>query len=303
MKAVQQKRKAYVVNMDTDVSREPVSEILIRLLEKVCGKGALLIGNMVSGLIQKSPNDLQISLGVAMRRNKSLTTLFHKFGVCCSYDELALFKYSAAVAVAEEVENVTFCGKKLIHCCADNFDCEIASQNCKKVCHSLAMVLAQTVTTHLDLNENKIQTCPEWSGYFTTVAQESGRKKSRALRIITEEILRKHLQQNPEIKCMDDLFNNLNDLAEKSKTTKLWTEILIKGVFIMTAFVRGAHEQDFPRQLAAMKAMLPYFASAGCHNYLRYGSFYIHHMESLPVKHLKNLKNDGGLRLVPGINN
>ena len=68
----------------------------------------------------------------------------------------------------------------------------------------------------------------------------------RALRMITEEILRKHLQHNPEIKCTDDLFNNLNDLAEKSKTTKLWTEILIKGVFIMTAFVRGAHEQDIP---------------------------------------------------------
>ena len=91
-----------------------------------------------------------------MRRNKSLTTLFHKFGVCCSYDGLALFKYSAAVAVAEEVENVTFCGKKLIHCCAENFDCEIASQNCKRVCHSLAMVLAQiedSVTTHLDVNK------------------------------------------------------------------------------------------------------------------------------------------------------
>ena len=93
---------------------------------------------------------------------------------------------------------------------------------------------------------------------------------------------------------MDDLFNNLNDLAEKSKTTKLWTAILIKGLFIMTAFVRGAHEEDFPLQLAAMKAMLPS---------LRYGSFYIHHMESLPIKHLKDLKNDCGLRLVPGINN
>ena len=99
IKAVQKKRKAYVVNMDTDVSREPFSETLISLLEKVCGKGAgnnlpaLLIVNMVSGLIIKSPTDLQIFLGVAMRRNKSLTTIFHKFGVCCSYDELALFKY------------------------------------------------------------------------------------------------------------------------------------------------------------------------------------------------------------------
>ena len=76
IKAVQKKRKAYAVNMDTDVSREPVNETLISLLEKVCGKEAadnlpaLLIGNMVSGLIHKSPTDL------AMQRNKSSNNSF-----------------------------------------------------------------------------------------------------------------------------------------------------------------------------------------------------------------------------------
>ena len=79
-----------------------------------------------------------------MRRNKCMTTLLHKFGVCCSYDEVTLFKYSAAVTVTEDLENVRFSGNNLIHCCADNFDCEISSQNCNLLCHSLAMVLAQT---------------------------------------------------------------------------------------------------------------------------------------------------------------
>ncbi len=125
----------------------------------------------------------------------------------------------------------------------------------------------------------------------------------RALRILTEEMLRNLLQQNPEITSIDDLPNCLNERSERSKTTQLWRDTLVNGVFIMTAFVRGAHEQDVPLQLAAVKARLPYFAAAGCHNYLRYGSFYIHYMESLPAECLKQLKNDCGLRLIPGLNN
>lgn len=495
--ALKKKRKAYTVNIDADISRESVSETLLGLLEKVSHKfsnslTALMIGNMISGMVHKCPTDLQISLGVAMRRNKSLTILLHRFGVCCSYDEVTLFKHSAAVAVAEEMEEVKFNGDSLIHCCADNFDCEISSQNCKKVCHSLAMVLAQTedsVSSEPVAGECKtierqnmeerhksvdfevpvilydgpknppmppdkalyqipplsylcsqvisarrahdldyqfinsivtLESCPEWSGYNTQLARESGcaikpkaklvylplidkvpaspstiltaiekglslltesgtgqkvlvftvdqqlykvavdilfhcpsyfnnvipllggmhtlmafihavcnilsqdlkpilaatfgsvdkmmsgkkyPQNFRALRMLTEEMLRNLLQQNPEITSMGDLLNCLNKRSECSKTTKLWNDTLVKGMFIMTAFVRGAHEQDFPLQLSAVKAMLPYFAAAGCHNYLRYGSFYTHHMESLPAERLKDLKNDCGLRLIPGLNN
>lgn len=494
---LKKKRNAYTVNIDVDIAREPISETLLSLLEKVSGKSSdsqpvLLIGNMITGMVHKSPTDLQISLGIAMRRNKSLTTLLHNYGVCCSYDEVTLFKYSAAVAVANEVEETKFKGKNLIHCCADNFDCEISSQNCKKLCHSLAMILAQTedsVGSHPLSGEHKIikrqkmenrhksvdfevpeilydgpkkppmpsdkalyqipplsflcsqvlsvqrsqdldyhfmkdmgtlDSCPEWSGYNTQLARKSGMaikpkaklvylplidkvpaspstiltaiekgltllsisetgqkvliftvdqqlykiavdilfytpsyfsnvipllggmhtlmafihavciilslelkallsatfgsvekmvsgkkypQNFRALRMLTEEMLRNLLEQNPEIISMDDLLMCLNERSKLSKTTKLWTDILVKGMFIMTAFVRGVHEQDFPLQLAAVKSMLPYFAAAGCHNYLRYGSFYIHHMESLPAEYLKKLKNDCGLRLIPGINN
>ena len=72
---------------------------------------------------------------------------------------------------------------------------------------------------------------------------------------------------------MDDLLNSFNERSERSKATKLWSDTLIKGLFIMTAFVLGANGQDFPLQLAAVKAvivtvLLPYFAEAGCHNYL-----------------------------------
>ena len=122
----------------------------------------------------------------------------------------------------------------------------------------------------------------------------------RALRMLTEEMLRNLLRDNPGITSMENLLNCIKERSERSKTTRLWSDTLIKGLFIMTAFVRGAHEHDFPLQLAAVKAMLPYFAAAGCHNYLRYGSFYIHHMS--PTECLAALKNDCGRRLIPGFN-
>ena len=42
-----------------------------------------------------------------------------------------------------------------------------------------------------------------------------------------------------------------------------------KGVFIMAAFVWGAHEQDFLLRMASEKVLLPYFTAAVCHNYPR----------------------------------
>ncbi len=86
-------------------------------------------------------------------------------------------------------------------------------------------------------------------------------------------MLRNLLHENSQITIMDDLLNSLNERSERSKATKRWSDILIKGLFIMTAFVLWANEQDFPLQLAAVKAvlvtvLLPYFAAAGCHNYI-----------------------------------
>ena len=41
-----------------------------------------------------------------MQRNKNLIKLLSGLGVTCSYDEVNLFKYSAAVAVAKESHNI-----------------------------------------------------------------------------------------------------------------------------------------------------------------------------------------------------
>ena len=49
--------------------------------------------------------------------------------------------------------------------------------------------------------------------------------------------------------------------------------------------------------------MLPYFPSGGGHNYTRYGTFYIHHLETLPQEMHKKFMNDCSLRVSEGIFN
>ena len=78
----------------------------------------------------------------------------------------------------------------------------------------------------------------------------------------------------------------------------------------MTAFVRGANEQDFPLQLAAViKSCDSNCASilfcSGCLSQLpRIGSFFIHYTESLVSKLWKSFNNhERGLRLTSGFNN
>ena len=86
-------------------------------------------------------------------------------------------------------------------------------------------------------------------------------------------MLRNLLRENSQISNKDDLLNSLNERSERSKATKMWNDTLIKRLFTMTAFGRGANEQDFPLQLAAVVknvpvTAIPYLAEAGWQNYL-----------------------------------
>ena len=49
--------------------------------------------------------------------------------------------------------------------------------------------------------------------------------------------------------------------------------------------------------------MLPYFRSAGCHNYSRYAAFYVHHMKGLDPVMMKKLQYGAFVRYIPGIYN
>lgn len=104
----------------------------------------------------------------------------------------------------------------------------------------------------------------------------------RALRLVAEELLRKVLQENPYMSTYDELEIWLKDAADKSRTAKLWTEMLIKPVFIMMLYIRAERESDWPLHLDAVQQMLPYFFASGHVNYARYGTYYLQSMQNLP---------------------
>ena len=93
---------------------------------------------------------------------------------------------------------------------------------------------------------------------FGSVAHMLGGKKFpqhfRALRLVTEEVLRSDLGQT---KTQEELMNTLESNAAESSTTKLWVENPVKPVFIMMVFVRADREGDWLLHLWAVTKMLP----------------------------------------------
>lgn len=67
------------------------------------------------------------------------------FGVTCTYDELLMFKKSAAPAAAKNTELTATSNARegLVQVVVDNFDANIASQNGRVSTHSLAVLMTQ----------------------------------------------------------------------------------------------------------------------------------------------------------------
>ena len=66
---------------------------------------------------------------------------------------------------------------------------------------------------------------------------------------------------------------------------------------------RGGHEGDWALHLFAAEATIPYFRSAGCHNYARYDAFYVHQMKGFNPEMMKKLQQGAFVRHIPGIYN
>lgn len=97
----------------------------------------------------------------------------------------------------------------------------------------------------------------------------SGKKfpqNMRAMRMVTEEILRPLIQTSTDY---EHLMSILNNKASQSKTAKMWVDNFIKPVLLMMVFVRSEREADWPLHLWAVGEMLPYFFAAGHCNYAR----------------------------------
>ena len=108
----------------------------------------ILIRNIITGAVCSQTTYLQVALEIlmGMRPNKMLITELYKYSFCCSYDEICLLGYSAAVHAAQKYDEVGFglsSGASIIHCICDNFDAEISSPICKICVHCLAMIMAQ----------------------------------------------------------------------------------------------------------------------------------------------------------------
>ena len=103
----------------------------------------------------------------------------------------------------------------------------------------------------------------------------------RALRMLAEEVLRGVLDCNT-LESKEDFMEVLENIAKRSKTAKLWVDMLIKPVFIIMRFVRAEREADWLLHLEGFKQMLPYFFAAGHVHYARYGMCYLRAMEALP---------------------
>lgn len=102
-----------------------------------------------------------------------------------------------------------------------------------------------------------------------------------ALRLLTEELLRPVIKKN-ELNSMTSLEEVLADLSARSRTTKAWTELVIKPTLLIMQFTRATHEPDYPFLISTVDQMLPYFFAAHKHNYARYGLFFSCSLTWLP---------------------
>ena len=84
-----------------------------------------------------------------------------------------------------------------------------------------------------------------------------------------EEVVRRDVQIQG-VTSFVRLIELLEARAGSSRTTKMWTQNLVNTVIIMVNVSPGEHEENWVLHIVTAEGMLPYFRSAGCHNYVRY---------------------------------
>ena len=145
-------KSSYRLDLNIHTAEEAISKSLLTFLSALSPKlkshclPAIMIGNIITGVLRNQPTDLQIALGVLLRDSKKLLTYMHDYGVTCSYDEVLRFKKSAAVAASADPSSLGISSSgSMIQVIVDNFDTDISSPNGKASTHSLAMILTQPV--------------------------------------------------------------------------------------------------------------------------------------------------------------
>ena len=75
--------------------------------------------------------------------------------------------------------------------------------------------------------------------------------------MVAEKLLRPILAKNV-VQTFTELESYVHVALQKSRTTKLWVNCLIKPLFIWMQFVQTERECDWPLYLYAVEKMLPY---------------------------------------------
>lgn len=88
----------------------------------------------------------------------------------------------------------------------------------------------------------------------------------RALRLLTEVLLEDVVKK---VNSYEELMTQLDELATKSNTAKLWVNVMIKGILILMKFIRASKEGDYLLHLKTLHSMRPYIHAAGHPNYSR----------------------------------
>ena len=97
----------------------------------------------------------------------------------------------------------------------------------------------------------------------------------RALRLFVEVLLSNDIKSFAR---KEDLYEHLEEISKRSKTSAAWVQNVVKPVFLIMLFVRAEREGDWLLHLYSCWEMMPYFYAANHGNYARYGLIYIMYM-------------------------
>lgn len=138
--------QTYSTKISKEIADESASYTMQRLLDRLSlaeqSLPSLLIGNIITSAIKKSPTPLQIALGVYFHKKKMVKHM-HDYLVCCTYDELLRFKRSSAMGQYAQI-----CRERrqparvdgLLQVVVDNFDAELSSPNGLVATHDMAII-------------------------------------------------------------------------------------------------------------------------------------------------------------------
>ncbi|KAK3880168.1 hypothetical protein Pcinc_011069 [Petrolisthes cinctipes] len=227
-----------------------------------------MIGNIVNGIVCGRPTPLQIALGVTLSR-KSLIEDFSVLGVTCTYDEVRLFKGSAAASASRDPSPIGSAEDGLIQTIAYNFDAEIASPNGLTSTHPLALLITQKIgvlplkvltkqvlsvelSKSLDFDFFKAVTSQNSSPEFGGFNIQHARREGKELKASTKSMYR------PLIDAKPSGPTTIKTAMEEAK--RLTTNLQLYHIALNVQLAFG---DDFSNRLGGMHFLMSFVGAVG----------------------------------------